>query len=321
MAEDKLIEEITMNLDTDFDYNTLDLAEDYEGKPVACLISAKANQGGRAAVLYLHGFVDYFFHPHVAAQFLQHDIDFYALDLRRYGRALLPGQHPNYCRDVAEYYEEIDLAIEQISQHTGQAIYLLGHSTGGLIASLYVSEGRQRQKIKALILNSPFFRFNLPPLLRTILPALSALVGYIAPYANTPGVLPPVYPQSLHKDYYGEWDFNLDWKPIDGFPAYFRWLHAISRAHKKVEKGLNLDLPIRVLHSSASSLIKEYGPLARDTDIVLNVEDIKQLGATLGPQVSLQEVQGAVHDVFLSAPDVREQAFADMFTWLAEIKA
>ncbi len=309
-----------ITLQHDFIETELLLRQDYEGDAVACLVEPKLNQGNRAAVLYLHGFVDYFFHPHLAQQFLDHQFDFYALDLRKYGRALRAGQHPNYCKDIYEYFEEISIAIERIKLRGASSVILLGHSTGGLIASHYLQWGEHRDDINALILNSPFFRFNLPPLLRAVLPLVAKLLGWLHPYANTPGVLPPVYAQSLHKDYYGEWDFNLDWKPIDGFPAYYRWLSAISRAHKQLRQKVHLSQPVLVMHSHASSLLKEYGPLAQNTDIVLNVEDIKRIGAGLGEQVRLLEINAAVHDIFLSAPAVRQQAFEKMFSWLEECK-
>jgi alpha-beta hydrolase superfamily lysophospholipase len=58
------------------------------------LISSNRNLGDRRSVLYLHGYNDYFFHTHVAEKFNENNFDFYALDLRKYGRSLLKNQHP-----------------------------------------------------------------------------------------------------------------------------------------------------------------------------------------------------------------------------------
>jgi alpha-beta hydrolase superfamily lysophospholipase len=64
------------------------------------------------------------------------------------------------------------------------------------------------------------------------------------------GALPPVYAQSLYKDYSGEWDYNLDWKPIkDSLP--FKWVVAISIAQKKLAYS-TIKVPILVMHSSGS---------------------------------------------------------------------
>ncbi len=44
----------------------------------------KSPQNTQKAVLYIHGFIDYFFQTEMAEQFNQHGYDFYALDLRKY---------------------------------------------------------------------------------------------------------------------------------------------------------------------------------------------------------------------------------------------
>lgn len=143
-----------------FREQTLEMEDDYEGRVIATLIHSPENEGGRSAVLYLHGFNDYFFQAHVAEKFNENGYDFYALDLRKYGRSLLPHQHPNYCRDIKEYYEEIDRSLEIIQEETDKEIILLGHSTGGLIAASYLNDGTYRNQIDKLILNSPFLDFN-----------------------------------------------------------------------------------------------------------------------------------------------------------------
>jgi alpha-beta hydrolase superfamily lysophospholipase len=55
------------------------------------------------------------------------------------------------------------------------------------------------------------------------------------------------------------------------------------------------------------------------TDIVLDIEDIKRVGVTLGENVTLLKIDKALHDIFLSPKAVREAAFDKMFTWLSKI--
>jgi alpha-beta hydrolase superfamily lysophospholipase len=94
-------------------------------------------------VLYIHGFVDYFFQTHLAEFFTARGYDFYALDLRKYGRSLLAHQTPNFCTDIAEYYTEIDEAVRIIREADGHDTLLVnGHSTGGLIAALWAHRVR-----------------------------------------------------------------------------------------------------------------------------------------------------------------------------------
>ncbi len=306
-----------MNLEKDYTSQTLKLKPDYEGEVVATLIHSNANQGNRKSVLYLHGYVDYFFHPHLGEVFHANDFDFYALDLRKYGRSLLEHQHPNYCKSIEEYFEELTIAIREIKSKSS-SVYLLAHSTGGLIASHYMNSGEAKELVAGLILNSPFLDLNQPKLLKFLSLWVAKAVSRVSDYAKIEGALAPAYAESVHKDYYGEWDFNLNWKPLKGFPTYFKWLFAIIDAQKKLQYS-NIAVPVLVMHASASMQMRKYSEEAKCHDIVLNVEDIKRVGKKLGKKVTLLEIDNAQHDIFLSAQAVRESAFEKMFAWLESL--
>ncbi len=311
------IDYIEMDLNKDFTSETIKLSPDYEGEVVAVLISSNFNVGNRKSVLYLHGYIDYFFQPHLGEKFNTNDFDFYALDLRKYGRSLLEHHHPNYCKNIEEYFEEISIAIRKI-QKISNSIYLLGHSTGGLIASSYMNNGEERKRIDGLILNSPFLDFNQTRIEKLISYFAAKIISKISVYSKINGALSPAYAQSIHKDFYGEWDFNQDWKPIKGFPTYFKWIVAIAKAHKKLEES-NITVPILIMHSSASIKISTFSKEAMSKDIVLNIEDIKRVGSKLGDRVTLLRVENAQHDIFLSSKAVRTVAFDKMFSWLSKI--
>ncbi|CDF79086.1 lysophospholipase [Formosa agariphila KMM 3901] len=304
-----------MDLNTNFTTETINLNPDYEGEVIAVLIASKLNTNNRKSVLYIHGYVDYFFHSHYAEQFNANNLDFYALDLRKYGRSLLPHQHPNYCKNLKEYYEEISFAIRKI-KISSTGVYLLAHSTGGLTTSCYMNEGKERHHIDGLILNSPFLDFNQSKIEKCASLFASRVISKYANYAKINGVLSPAYAQSIHKDYYGEWDFNLNWKPIKGFPTYFKWVVAIANAQKSLEQS-NIQVPVLVMYSSGSLKTSKFSKAAMSNDIVLNNDDIKRVGKTLGSDVSLMKIENAQHDIFLSPKAVRTEAFKRMFSWLS----
>ncbi|WP_111710186.1 alpha/beta hydrolase [Lutibacter citreus] len=307
-----------MNLQQDYTTETIKLTPDYEGEVTATLISSNLNLGNRASVLYIHGYVDYFFHPHLGEKFNENNFDFYAIDLRKYGRSLLKHQHPNYCKNIEEYFEEISIAIQKIHKTSSQ-IYLLGHSTGGLITSSYMNSGKERNLINGLILNSPFFDFNQTKIEKFFTFFVAKILSKISTYSKIKGILSPVYAQSLHKDFYGEWDFNLNWKPIEGFPIYFKWVTAIRKAQKKLKQS-NIKVPILILHSSDSIKLSTFSEEAMLKDTVLNVEDIKRIGVKLGDNITMLSIKNGLHDIFLSQKEVREVAFDQMFSWLSKIK-
>src|SRR5207249_7319683 len=96
--------------------------------------------------------------------FVSHGIDFYALDLRKYGRSLQPHQTPNFCLDLSDYYAELDEATRIIKSEGHNRLLVNGHSTGGLITSLWAHDRRADGIVDALFLNSPFLDLNAPPL-------------------------------------------------------------------------------------------------------------------------------------------------------------
>ncbi|HEX9811275.1 MAG TPA: alpha/beta hydrolase [Burkholderiales bacterium] len=281
-----------------FESADLPFPNDYDGPVVATLVRLPAPAKAATAVLYVHGFIDYFFQRHLAERFASQGYAFYALDLRKHGRSLRPHQHPNFCKSVEEYYADLDRALTLIAQPT----VLLGHSTGGLLCALYAQEGVQRERIKALCLNSPFFDFNVSPMRRPQL-GVAALLGRAFPFWNDPKSVSPAYPKSIHRDYRGEWDFDFALKPIEGFPAYFGWVGAIRRAQAKVHAGLSIPCPILSMHSD-------------EADIVLNWRHIARWSRGLGKDVTIQAFPGGFHDLILSRADVRESVFTGLFAWL-----
>lgn len=308
-----------MDLQKDFTTTTINLEDDYEGNVIATLISCNANTENRKSVIYIHGYIDYFFHPHVAEKFIKNGFDFYALDLRKYGRSWLSHQRENYCKSITEYFEEITITINQVYEKSQSPIYLLGHSTGGLTAANYANFGEAKHKISGLILNSPFLDFYDSEVRKNFTLATCNVITLFSDYAYIKNMLSPVYVQSIHKDFEGEWDFKLKWKYTKGFPTYFKWILAAYEAHERLRKYSTITIPILVMHSSASTKLLFFSEEAMKKDIVLDVKDIKRRGAKLGTKVTLLEVEDAMHDIFLSKKEVREKAFEGMFEWLLEI--
>ncbi|OWP63868.1 hypothetical protein CDA63_06555 [Hymenobacter amundsenii] len=305
-------------LGPDFSQLVLPQLPDYEGPIQAVLVRYRPEPAAPAAgaVLYVHGFNDYFFQREMAVQYATHGYHFFALDLRKYGRALLPHQRPNNVRNLREYDADLDAALAEIRAAGHTRLVLSGHSTGGLITALYAA--RQPGIFAALVLNSPFLALNQPWPRRRLMAPLAGMLGRALPNLPLPAGLPDTYGQSLHQAYRGEWDYNLAWKPNHVFGVNAGWLGAILRGQRQVRRGLELPLPVLVLHAGRSAGGQRWQEEFRRADIVLNVADIRRLAPRLGPHVTLQAVPDAVHDVFLSVAEVRAGAYAQLFRWLAE---
>ncbi|MEI8147346.1 MAG: alpha/beta hydrolase, partial [Alphaproteobacteria bacterium] len=176
-------------LGPDFVARRIALRADGEGEVVATLVHTAGAPRHRRAVLYVHGFVDYFFQTHMAEEWDARGYDFYALDLRKYGRSLLPHQTPNFCRDLADYDEELDEAARIIrAEHNHQTLVVMGHSTGGLVTSLWVA--RRPGLAQALVLNSPWLDLAGTWFRRVVMTAMVDMVGAVSPMAMVMEKLP-----------------------------------------------------------------------------------------------------------------------------------
>lgn len=286
----------------------------------ATLVRCRARAGAarRGAVLYVHGFVDYFFQTHVAERFADAGYDFYALDLRGYGRSLTDADVPYFVTDLREYDEELDLAWQLVAADGHQRVVLMAHSTGGLVQPLWLAR-RPDVRPAALVLNSPFFDLAGTALDRTVHTWAVHLLGRVAPRAVVPRELGSVYGESLHVDHHGEWIYDVGWKPMAGIPVLAGWLSAVRRGHARLHRGLGLDVPVLVMRSAASALdLPAWSERAMRADTVLDVTHMAKWAPRLGPHVTELVVPGGMHELFLSAPGVRAQVFAGMERWLAD---
>ncbi len=304
-----------------YTFHTLPLNPDYEGEVVATLIEKKAENPSKKALLYLHGFNDYFFQDHFADWANKLGLNFYALELRKYGRSILPHQKPNDFRDIREYFEEIDKAVAFIrDEGKNDKLVLTGHSTGGLIAALYAHDHRNDGLVDALILNSPFFEFNVPAFLKkTFIPLMVSLAGTF-PGLPSPVGLDKGYGYSLHKSHNGEWDYDLKLKPDAGFKIHASWIKGIFTAQKELQNGLDIACPVLVMYSARSVKPGNYRPEMQEADAVLNVEDIEHYAQVIGKNVEKASFEGGLHDLLLSAKPVREKVLEKMEDFLKRQK-
>jgi len=296
----------------------LKLKDDYEGRVEATLLKRNTKENKNRAILYIHGFVDYFFQIPLADWANELGFNFYALELRKYGRSLLKHQKPNMFRHYSEYFEEINEAVKVIREKDkNKTLVLMGHSTGGLLSALYAHHHRQEKEIDSLILNSPFFDFNIPVIKKLIVPVMAAF-GRLKPEAISPEGLKRGYPESVHKDYFGEYDFDQRYKPVEGFPINFGWINGIYQAQKELQKGLDIQCPVLVMFSTKSVKPGKYREEMKTADAVLDVKDIEKYASGLGKNVKKAAIKDGVHDLILSRKDVREHVYQTMEMFLRE---
>lgn len=206
-----------------FEQRTVELEPDDEGDVVVTVVrhvppTDEPLRPARA-VLYLHGWSDYFFQTELAQTWHGLGAAFYAVDLRKYGRSLRPHQTPGYADHLEEYDADIAAALDVVREDLGAhvAIMLMGHSTGGLVAALWAH--RHPGVVRGLVLNSPWLELQGSSVARTVSgPAIRQLARF-QPRAPLPNVDPGYYARTLRDREDGTWTIDDAWRPVPSFPV------------------------------------------------------------------------------------------------------
>jgi alpha-beta hydrolase superfamily lysophospholipase len=327
-----------------FEQLTLPLKDDSEGEVVATLVRYLPNPAAAARrgfwqrlgflpghgqrrdetiahdtdVLYIHGYSDYFFQAHVAEYWRELGASFFALDLRKYGRSIRQHQTPGYIESLATYDEEIEAALAQMGHERGESkgrrLVVMGHSTGGLVLSLWAD--RNPGRVSALILNSPWLEYQFTGAARAMAAPVVGFQARVNPKAPMVNIDRGHYFRTISDTRDGEWNINADWRPEHAFTVHTGWLHAILAGHSRIASGLGIDAPIFTLLSTKSLLTPRWSKDMMHADVAIDVNIVAGRVHQLGALTTIARIPDAMHDVFLSQKVARENAFTQLTTWL-----
>lgn len=291
-------------------------------------------QAPHFVLLYIHGRNDYFFQRELAEDIAGCGGAFYALDLRRYGRSLRPGQRMGFVSNLSLYDEDISEALDLIREdYPDLPLVLMGHSTGGLLATLWAN--RHPGALDGLILNSAWLEMQTMASMRSaVAPILERIASRNPMWAVPGGDGPDHYGRSLREGWnaldaplpdslaaYPDdpavkgWSYALEWKRPGSYPAYAAWLEAILDGHENVASSVHLDIPVLSMMSTSSYFGEEFTEAVFSSDVVLDREVILERSARLGPLVTMASFPGK-HDLLLSDPQVRAEVYDTMNRWI-----
>ena len=187
---------------------------------------------------------------------------------------------------------------------------------GGGLDGLRRRGATAAKHVNGLVLNSPWLDLQGPAILRTV---GTAAIGAISRFRKKLVARTPTeggYGTSLHRDYHGEFDYDLTWKPVGGFPVTFGWINAIRRGHARLHRGLDVGVPNLILRSDHSVREVPDPELIQRGDAVLDVEQIARWAGCIGNRSTVVPIVDAKHDVFLSLAEPRAAAFRELDNWL-----
>lgn len=281
----------------------------------------------RQPVLFIHGWSDYFYNTGLAEFFTSRGHPFYAVDLHNHGRSLGSPELGGYVADLSDYDAEIMAAHTVIAQESGGAlesgspeaadrdhrVILMGHSTGGLTATLWAHH--HPGLVSHLILNSPWLEIQGGPAIRRAATPLVQLAE-LRPLMRMRVPERSFYWRGISSDAYGEWPVDKKLRPPRAFPVRAGWMKAILAAQQEVAAGLRLPMPILVMLSSRSMLGPVWSDAMLRADVVLDVRSLALRTLSLGNSVTLERIDDALHEVFLSSAPVRTHAYERLERWL-----
>lgn len=273
----------------------------------------------RTPVLFIHGWSDYFYNTGLAEFFTALGHPFYAVDLHNHGRSLESLELGGYVADLADYHDEVLAAHAVIAAEHGAhgvadlPVILAGHSTGGLIAALWAK--RFPQLVGQLVLNSPWLEMQGGAAIRH---AATPLVHFAdrRPLMRMRVPERSFYWRGVSSEAQGDWPVDRGMRPPRAFPVRAGWMKAILAAQQEVAAGLALPMPVLVLLSTKSMLGPVWSEPMLRADVVLDVRALALRSLSLGNSVTLERVDGALHEVFLSREPVRADAYRRLERWL-----
>lgn len=288
------------------------------------LIEYASHTPCKRAILYLHGYTDYFFQRELAEHFAQQGLRFFAIDMQGYGRSIRPNSRPNWCENLDQYFDDIEIALTEMHRRGIEEVVILAHSTGGLIASSFLADRQQPNQvseslpmIKGLILNSPFLALPFPPKVLKRLSWPIRITVSLLPFHSLHAKKISLYAKTLHQVFGGEWSYRLDWKPAHGFPLSFHWLKQIILKQRALQQT-HIDLPTLMCRSAITTKAALGIEDIRKGDGVLNVGSMTIAAKKIFSALTCVSVNGGYHDLFLSPQPVRANYLAAIDQWLLE---
>lgn len=246
----------------------------------------------KATVAIIHGFAEHSGrYDHVGERLAQAGYAVYALDLRGHGRSQ---GRPVYIRSIDEHIGDVERFLERVREREpGRPLFVIGHSMGGLIVALMLTNGEH--ELRGAVLSGAALRATRSSsrLLERVLRFLGRL------FPRLP--LPRIESADVSRDPAVVERYDTD-------PLVFRGsvpagtARAMIHAARAVVRDMeSITLPILILHGSADGLVHPDG--SRELHERVSSTD-----------KALKVYEGLYHEI-MNEPE-QELVLSDIVAWL-----
>ncbi len=248
----------------------------------------------RALVVLVHGFAEHSSRHASAALYLAHrGYGVQAFDLRGHGRSL--GTRC-FVRAFEEYLDDTEFLLLNAKQRwPGKPVFLLGHSLGGLIASLFVID--RRAELSGLILSAPAVKLGRDYPLFKIVACL--VLGRMLPHLP----MVRVRSSSVSRDPAVVRAYQDDKLIYHGRTPARTASEIVHAIHRLQARGDRISVPLLVMHGSEDQV----------TEVAGSKEFCKRAQSF---DKSLRVCEGLWHEI-MHEPE-RDAVLQEMADWLDE---
>jgi len=250
----------------------------------------KASDSPKAVIVIVHGFNSHGgYYQWAAEQFIKNNYEVYALDLR--GRGKSDGER-FYVTDYHNYISDIDELVSIAKDaHLGLPLFVLGHSAGGVLSSIYMLEHLDR--VNGFICESFAFKIPAPDFVLAVVKGIS----HLAPHAHV---------LKLKNEDFSRDASMLDYMNNDPLIAHevqpTRTVQQMVLADERLKKEFPLiTIPLLIIHGTADKATKPEG----------SQEFYTQAGSV---DKTLKLYKGHYHDLLLDTD--KEVVMNDILEWL-----
>jgi len=250
----------------------------------------KATETPKAMIVIVHGFNSHGgYYQWTAEQFIKNSYEIYALDLR--GRGKSDGER-FYSSDYNTFISDIDELVSIAKDaHPDLPLFVLGHSAGGVLSSIYMLEHQDR--VNGFICESFAYQIPAPDFVLTVLKGIS----HLAPHAHV---------LKLKNEDFSRNPAMVDEMNNDPLIAHevqpTKTVQQMVLADERLKKEFpQITVPLLIIHGTADKATKYEG----------SQEFYDRAGST---DKTLKLYEGHYHDLLLDID--KEVVMHDILEWL-----
>lgn len=220
----------------------------------------------------------------------------YALDARGHGKT--PGKR-GHIADFEQFASDLAILIQKVrSENSGVPIFLLGHSMGGLIASLAALKPEIAKELKGLVISSGAFKPALDTV-QSIKLGVASILARISPATTLPAGLDS---NLISRDDSVVQAYKND-PLVHGKISFKMGVDLVATGDRMLNEASRITLPVLVFHG--------------DADGIATVEGSKKFFQALSSQdKTIKIYPGFYHETMNEPFADRQQVLADVVGWI-----